>query len=238
MPTASSSPSRYALVLLVLAVVLCACLVFSQAIADNSEERARAAVMDLQRLEKLLKQHFPNAPFHKPGTGVWLIQVDGDPDKQTDAEDGSHQSKEGEGGDILGQNDGTKDLQIDKADPMDGMMMVMTDEKANRMRMMMPIQPFDPAKEEDVRTALIALHANYDRALDARYAVSDGILWSAFIHPLSSLSEEDLASAIHQVRTLRKNTGTTYSSGALLFAPKAGGQPAEGDEAPPIDPTV
>ncbi len=31
------------------------------------------------------------------------------------------------------------------------------------------------------------MQANFDTALDARYAIAKGALWSTFIHPLSDL---------------------------------------------------
>ena len=97
-------------------------------------------------------------------------------------------------------------------------MLVLTDTTADRMRLMMPIRKFDPTKNrEDLQLALIALHANFDRALDARYATQNGMLWSAFIHPLESLTAKDLKNGLDQVRALRKNTGTTYTSSELLF---------------------
>ena len=96
-------------------------------------------------------------------------------------------------------------------------MVVLTDDRADRMRLMMPIRKFDPGRTQDLRLALIALHSNYDRALDARYALQDGILWSVFIHPLESLTAGDLKNGIDQVRALRKNTGTTFTSSDLLF---------------------
>ena len=61
------------------------------------------------------------------------------------------------------------------------------------------------------------LHANFDRALDARYCLKEGKLWSAFIHPLGSLDEELFLSAVQQVATLADNDGTTYSGGDLVF---------------------
>ena len=195
--------------------------------ARASEERK---AMDNDRLGKLLKQHFPKAPFKQNAPGVWTIQVDEKPEPKADERDRQRAPAE--------QNGAAEEQGDGPPEDMAGVLLVMTDEKANRMRIMMPIQPFDPSKAEDLKTALIALHANYDRALDARYAVSDGILWSAFIHPLGSLTEADLDSALHQVQTLRKNTGTTFSSGALLFAPQVEGAEEEDDQEPPVDPTV
>ena len=59
--------------------------------------------------------------------------------------------------------------------------------------------------------------ANFHTALDGRYATSEGVLYAAFIHPLSPLTEEELASALRQVAALARNFGTTYSSDALLY---------------------
>lgn len=61
------------------------------------------------------------------------------------------------------------------------------------------------------------MQANFDSALDARYAIAKGKLWSAFIHPLSELNEEQFFSGLAQTITLVKSYGETYSSGALIF---------------------
>ena len=117
-----------------------------------------------------------------------------------------------------------------KEDALPMMIVVLTDERADRMRLMMPIRKFSTDNLQDLQLALIALHANFDRALDARYAIQGGVLWSVFIHPLESLTEGDLENAVKQVRTLRKNTGTTYTSSELLFggaAPQAPQLPEE-----------
>ena len=59
--------------------------------------------------------------------------------------------------------------------------------------------------------------ANFDRALDAKYAISRGYLWAVFVHPLRELSEPQLCDAVHQVATLAENYGGTYSSSDLVF---------------------
>jgi len=89
-----------------------------------------------------------------------------------------------------------------------------TDERANRMRIMTPIGAVDLSDSEEMARCLAA---NFDRALDARYCISGDQLWSAFLHPLSSLDEEMFQQAAHQVATLADNHGTTYSSGDLIF---------------------
>ncbi|MEO0603661.1 MAG: type III secretion system chaperone, partial [Myxococcota bacterium] len=68
---------------------------------------------------------------------------------------------------------------------------VLTDENADRMRIMIPIGPaagLPPGFAERM------LQANFDSALDARYAIARGMVWSTFIHPLSPLDDEQLAS--------------------------------------------
>ncbi len=230
--TTTKFTSGFPLLLLCLCGGVLAGVVYSQDTPEKSRVADTGGLMNSHRLGKLLKQHFPAAPFQHNGAGMWMIQVDADPDEKAVSENEENSTTE--------KNGAVTDEGEEGAAPdiMNGMMLVMTDEQANRMRIMMPIKTFDPGNAEDLKTALIALHANYDRALDARYAVSEGILWSAFIHPLGSLTEDDLDSAIEQVRTLRKNTGTSYSSGALQFAPRPAEQPDEDADEPPGDPTV
>ena len=61
------------------------------------------------------------------------------------------------------------------------------------------------------------MQANFDSALDARYAVAKGVLWSAYLHPLSTLKADDFVSGLAQVVNLAATYGSTYSSGALTF---------------------
>ena len=91
---------------------------------------------------------------------------------------------------------------------------VITDEAADRMRIMTPVVEDTELPAEQARTLL---EANFDRALDARYAVSRGYVWSAFIHPLSALTEEEFVDGVRQVVTLAENYGTSYSSTNLVF---------------------
>ncbi len=93
-------------------------------------------------------------------------------------------------------------------------MIVITDEPHNRMRVMTPIVAATDLTSEDQR---ILLQANFDRALDARYAVSNGHLWALYMHPLAELSENQFRDACEQVARLFDNYGTTYSSSDLMF---------------------
>lgn len=95
------------------------------------------------------------------------------------------------------------------------------DTDADRMRLMSPIIASDQLSEALLRRLM---QANFDSALDARYAIAQGLLWSTFIHPLSDLTDELFMSAVGQVVNAAESFGTTYSSGALLYG---GGDGAE-----------
>ena len=43
------------------------------------------------------------------------------------------------------------------------------------------------------------------------------MIWSVYIHPLASLEQEELISAIAQVVTAAETFGVTYTSGAMVF---------------------
>ena len=88
------------------------------------------------------------------------------------------------------------------------------DINADRMRLFSQIAPSDGLSGPQLRRLM---QANFDTALDARYAVAQGQLWSTFIHPLTSLTQDDFVSALAQTVTLVKTYGTTYSSGAMSF---------------------
>ena len=97
-------------------------------------------------------------------------------------------------------------------------MVCVIDTNFDRMRIIAPITP-SAGLDPTVLDAL--LEANFHSALDARYATSNGYVYSAFIHPLSPLTEKELISALRQVATLALTFGTEYTSGELSF-----GQPA------------
>ena len=63
--------------------------------------------------------------------------------------------------------------------------------------------------ELDSEAVVSCLSANFDRALDARYAISGEFLWSAFIHPLKELQDDQVVNALMQVTTLAVTFGTT-----------------------------
>jgi len=73
------------------------------------------------------------------------------------------------------------------------------------------LSPVDPRMTLDRRAA------NFHSALDARYAISGEWLYSIYLHPLESLSDGELRSAVSQVVMLVKTYGTTYSSAGIVF---------------------
>lgn len=88
------------------------------------------------------------------------------------------------------------------------------DEAANRMRLMSPIVE---VQQVDNGLLLNALEANFHSVLDARYAVSNDVIWSVFIHPLDDLSESLLGSAVSQVAVAHATFGREFTSGDLIF---------------------
>jgi hypothetical protein len=91
---------------------------------------------------------------------------------------------------------------------------VFSDDANDRMRLMAPIGVLE---ELDPDLLQVLLQANYDRALDARYAMRGRELWSVVVHPLATLATDDLPSLFEQVVALVKNTGSTFASTDLVF---------------------
>jgi len=100
-------------------------------------------------------------------------------------------------------------------------MMVLTDSINDRMRIIAPIIEVSKLDEE---LLLDCLTANFHSALDVKYAISDNILWSVYVHPLSPLTEKEVRSAVQQVYLAVATFGTSFSSTPLLFG---GGNPAQ-----------
>jgi hypothetical protein len=91
---------------------------------------------------------------------------------------------------------------------------VIVDPNANRMRILVPISSAETLSEAEL---MRLMQANFDSALDARYAIANNRLWSTFIHPLAELQGDQLISGLAQTVTLAQTYGDTYSSGALVF---------------------
>jgi len=85
---------------------------------------------------------------------------------------------------------------------------------ANRMRLVSGIMDANAVSDDQLLATLVS---NYHLALDARYAIGNGILFSVYVHPLAELDASQLLSGIRQVASLAETFGTTYSSGELSF---------------------
>ena len=100
-------------------------------------------------------------------------------------------------------------------------MFCITDETHNRMRIISPIASVQDLNDQLLKDSLIA---NFHTALDVKYAISQDILWSVFIHPLQELSHQQVEDAISQVRLAALTFGSTFTSTELLFGAGAAEQ--------------
>ena len=96
---------------------------------------------------------------------------------------------------------------------------IKTQANVDRMRIVAEIgHPLH--SERDDLTSL--MEANFHTALDVRYAITDGRLVAAFIHPLSTLTREQFESALNQVIWCTLTSGRENSGGELLFGKPSG----------------
>jgi hypothetical protein len=93
-------------------------------------------------------------------------------------------------------------------------LLTVTDESHNRMRIMTPVVSAEDLSQDDLK---MILTANFGRALDAKYALSQGVLWSVYMHPLRELSEDQFSDAARQVCNLANNYGSSYTSSNIVF---------------------
>lgn len=92
--------------------------------------------------------------------------------------------------------------------------LIVHDASMNRMRAMTAIRSIEAIAPAEL---LRMMQANFDSALDARYAVAQGRLWSVYIHPLGELDKDEFIEGLGQVVNLALTYGSTYTSGALTF---------------------
>jgi hypothetical protein len=93
-------------------------------------------------------------------------------------------------------------------------MLVVTDTTAARMRIITPIALIEDLPADAMQRLM---QANFDTALDARYAVAQNLVWGAFLHPLDTLTTRDFAAGILQTHSIGETFGTTFSSGAISY---------------------
>ena len=84
----------------------------------------------------------------------------------------------------------------------------------NRMRIISPIADVNSISDELLKAAMVA---NFHSALDVKYAITDGVLWSVFTHPLKELSEDQVRDALSQVYYANVNFGSSFASSSLTF---------------------
>jgi len=106
--------------------------------------------------------------------------------------------------------------------------LIITDPEADRMRAIAPVRE---AADIPLEQLTRMMQANFDSALDARYAIAQGTVWSAYIHPLGALEKNQLISGLGQMVNLTQSYGTLYSGGALQY----GGGDSEGLQRKLID---
>lgn len=100
----------------------------------------------------------------------------------------------------------------------DRQLLCITDEAHNRMRIISPIVEVEALGKD---LLLDVLTANFHAALDVKYAISQGFLWSVYIHPLKELEDSELESAVNQVVNAADNFGTSFSSTEMIFGGEA-----------------
>ena len=96
-------------------------------------------------------------------------------------------------------------------------MALISDVNHDRMRIIAPITKYSELTLDQVKNMM---KSNFHKALDARYAESNDVVYSAFIHPMSPLTEAELIKALDQVATLALTFGTSYTSGELSYGGK------------------
>ncbi|MGR3503605.1 hypothetical protein [Pseudaestuariivita sp.] len=92
--------------------------------------------------------------------------------------------------------------------------LIIADPSADRMRAMVPIRSAAGLEDGELRRLM---QANFDTALDARYAIAQGRVWGVYIHPLSPLQKNQLLSGLAQTVAVAQTYGTLYSGGAAIF---------------------
>ena len=93
-------------------------------------------------------------------------------------------------------------------------LLIVTDESANRLRVFTFVAEINQISTEELA---VLLRANFTDALDAKYAIYEGLVVSVFTHPMRELTKLQLLDAIKQVNNLAENFGTSYSSTEVRF---------------------
>lgn len=92
---------------------------------------------------------------------------------------------------------------------------VIADTDADRIRVQVPVTQTNRLTARDWRRVT---SANFDTAIDARYAAAQNVLWAVFVHRFSTLTQEDFASGLQQCLNLMATYGTAYASTNRVFS--------------------
>ena len=92
--------------------------------------------------------------------------------------------------------------------------LVFADEEADRMRIFTPVVARDQIELQELERML---EANFHTAMDAKYGLYNEYVISVYSHPLNSLNELQIVSAVDQVVNLADTFGTTYASTSIMF---------------------
>ena len=92
--------------------------------------------------------------------------------------------------------------------------LIVTDLNNDRMRAMVHIRPAAGIEPVELQRLM---QANFDSALDARYAIARGQLWGVFIHPFSPLHKDQFISGLAQAVNVAQTYGSLYTGGAMQF---------------------
>ena len=109
----------------------------------------------------------------------------------------------------------------------DVQVMIQTQESANRIRIVAFIGEAGDLDSDDLRELL---EANYHSALDARYAIAEGHLVAAFLHPFEELCSEQFVLGLYQVISCAETYGGANSGGTLFFGASDVGESAPMEE--------
>ena len=92
--------------------------------------------------------------------------------------------------------------------------LVAADQNANRVRIFTFVAKLEEVNNDELEKLL---RANFNSAVDAKYAIHNGLVMSIYSHPMDDLTELQVADALQQVDNLAENFRTSYSSTELPF---------------------
>ena len=102
-----------------------------------------------------------------------------------------------------------------QAEYLDRILVIITDSRYNRMRIIAPIIEVKDLKKKQLEEAM---SANFDKVLDAKYAIANDVVWSVFAHPLQELTTAQVKDALNQVYLAAATFGTEYKSTNISFS--------------------